>query len=194
MKKPAGKLYGYTFGGLQRALKDKITEWTKDGPELKCVNGETPPKIALVPPYVYIGYIPSNLLSPEGMSNPPVVPSILIDAHSAKTTVIPQGEIMVDVRILISVWDDSPDYLGNEDNKLLMEKIFLKMLRERDPFAGEYEMTGDISCKVVPAGRSNYFVSIIDATYNLGPAPDDSDNINLDLDVYTDGNAFTFGR
>jgi hypothetical protein len=175
--------YGWTTEALERCLSDNITDWVKEE-RYKCPNPSPQAGYLLIAPQVYVQEVPSNLVSPEGVFNPPIVPSIVIEAHAGEVELHPLGEYLVSVRLMISLWDDAPDFSGTLDCRHLTEMLYLKLLRYR-VLADRYELTGKPTWKKVVSGRDPYFIRSIDLEYNMGAAPDQSDNVDADLMLYS---------
>jgi hypothetical protein len=174
--------YGWTCEALERALFDHLTFWVKEE-VYKCPNPSPEAGYKLITPRVYVQEAPSNLVSPEGLLNPPLVPSIIVEAHSGELELHPLGEYLISVRLMISLWDDAPDFSGNLDCRHLTEMLYLKLLRYR-VLAQRYELTGKPKWGKIIAGREPYFIRSIDLEYNMGSAPDESDNVEGDTFLY----------
>src|SRR5260221_6571559 len=180
--------YGWTREALERCLSDSIKDWVKEE-RYKCPNPNPQPSPAdpdfkLIAPVVYVQEVPANLVSPEGVFNPPIVPSILVEAHAGEMELHPLSEYLVSVRLMISLWDDDPVSGGTLDCRHLTEMIYLKLLRYR-VLAERYQLTGKPTWKKVVSGRDPYFIRSIDLEYNMGAAPDESDNVEADTLLYT---------
>lgn len=170
--------YGWTARNLQQCLVDHLTELTQY--ELfKCPSGggDFPPTVTMTPPFIYAAYIPASIVSPQGSQDPPIVPSILIELHTGEVTLPRQPNYLIGVRLLISVWDDDPTYQGWMDSQHLTEKVFLYLLKYRS-LSERYNLTGKISWSTIRDNRANYFVSMINMTYDLDMPPDAFDNVD----------------
>jgi hypothetical protein len=167
--------FGWTAGNLQQCLVDNLTFVTKD--ELfKCPDAQDVPVITMTPPYIYAAYIPAGLISPEGSQDPPIVPSILIELHQGEVDLPQRPTYLISVRLLVSLWDDDPAYLGWMDSQHLTEKIFLYLLKERS-LSKRYNLVGKASWQTIRDNRANYYISVINLTYDMDMPPDASDNI-----------------
>jgi hypothetical protein len=181
--------YADTVEGLERALIDSITLWTKDK-LYKCPSQDPSDEnnyvVSLIPPAIYAGYIPSALLSPNGELNPPDVPSVLVEGISGRLGISELSraaarviEYEVEVRIVVTLWDDAEDFSGYAEHKYLKEMLFLNLLKFR-LLQGHFEMTGQAEWKNIASGHNNYFISEITLTYKMGMAPDESDDVELE--------------
>src|SRR6266481_5493337 len=194
-----GKMwYADTTEGLERALIDSITGWTKDKVYKSPSQDPNDPNnylVNLIPPAVYAGYIPAALLSPNGELDPPSAPSVLIEGMTGRVGIgelsragMRAEEYEIDVRIVITLWDDAEDYTGYADHRYLKEMIFLNLVKFR-LLQGRFEMTREAEWKNVASGHNNYFISEITVTYKMGMAPDESD----DVEIEARDNNFLFG-
>jgi hypothetical protein len=194
-----GKMwYADTTEGLERALIDSITLWTKDKVyKSPCQDPNDPNSylVNLIAPVIYAGYIPAALLSPNGELNPPSAPSVLIEGITGRVEIGELGraamrvtEYEVEVRIVITLWDDAEDYTGYADHRYLKEMLFLNLVKFR-LLQGRFEMTQQAEWKNVASGHNNYFISEITLTYKMGCAPNESD----DVEIESRDNAFLFG-
>jgi hypothetical protein len=172
--------YGWTAEALERCLVDHLTLWVADE-RFKCPDGNN--NVAMTAPFIYAGFIPQALLSPEGVGDPPIVPSILIEPHMGEADISPRSPYIISVSLLISLWDDDPTYAGNKDARRLTEKLYLYLLRNRLSLAERYDLKGKPTWKQLKNQRSNYFSYLIELTYDLGESPDDSDDQNADVAV-----------
>lgn len=177
--------YSDNTEGLERALIDSITEWIGDkvykAPKQN-PNDPDVPLIDLIIPAVYAGYVPGNILSPEGILDPPSVPSVLIEGHTGKVLIGHQEyEYEVEVRIVISLWDDAVDYTGYSDARYLKEMIYFKLLQRR-LLQDKYEMIKEARWSNIASGHNNYFISVIETSYKMGIVPDDSASVDADID------------
>lgn len=177
--------------GLERALVDSITAWIGDK-VYKCPsedpNDPDGALVSLIVPPVYAGYVPTALLSPDGVLTPPSAPSVLVEGHSGKLEIgAREEEYEVEVRIVITLWDDDPTFAAYSDARYLKEMLFFKLLQFR-LLQGKYEMVRLAEWKNIATGHNNYFISVIETTYKLGPAPD----LSADVDADIDDNDFLF--
>jgi hypothetical protein len=130
---------------------------------------------------VYAGYVPSQILSPDGVLDPPNVPSVLIEGHSGRAEIgQKEFEYQIQVRIIVSLWDDAPDYSGYSDARYLKEMIYFKLLQCR-LLQDKYEMVELAEWKNIASGHNNYFISIIETTYKMGIVPDASASVDADI-------------
>jgi hypothetical protein len=191
--------YSDTVEGLERALVDAITGWTSDKVykfPYQDPEDENNYLVKLIPCAIYAGYIPSNLLSANGELDPPSVPSVLVEGILGRAeigelsrTEMRVSEYEVDVRIVISLWDDAEDFSGYADHRYLKEMLFFNLLKFR-LLQGRFEMTRQAEWRNVASGHNDYFISEITLTYKCGVAPDESDDVELEAR----DRAFLFGN
>jgi hypothetical protein len=176
--------YSDDVEGLERALVDSITAWIGDKTYKSPATDPNDPDGVLVnyiTPPVYAGYIPSSLLSPDGLLDPPSAPSVLVEGVSGKLELgSKEGEYEIAVKIVVTLWDDAPDFSGYSDAKYLKEMIYFKLLQFR-LLQEKYEMTGTTEWKNVASGHNNYFVTTIEMSYKMGPPPDSSSSVDADI-------------
>jgi hypothetical protein len=185
-----GKMwYSDTCQGLETALVDSITSWIGDKVyKSPSVDPNDPDGVIvnLIVPVVYAGYVPSQLLSPDGIRDPPSAPSVLVEAHSGRVMITGRYEARheeyeVSARVVITLWDDAPDYTGYQDHRYLKEMLYFKLLQFRT-LQERFLLGGTAEWKNIACGHNNYFISVIELDYRLGAPPDASDSVDIDIE------------
>jgi len=184
--------YSDTARGLETALVDLLTTWIGDRIYKSPVEDPNDPDgvvTNLIIPPVYAGYVPSNLLSPNGELDPPSAPSVLIEAHSARVQIGGQAaerreEYEIAVRIVVTLWDDDPTFSAYADARDFKETLYFKLLQNR-VLAGRYPLCNAAEWKNIATGHNNYFISIIELEYQVNTPPDAYDNIADEADENT---------
>jgi hypothetical protein len=176
--------YSDDVEGLERALVDSIKAWIGDKTYKSPATDPSDPEgvlVNLIVPPVYAGYIPSSLLSPDGLLDPPSAPSVLVEGISGKLELgAKEDEYSISVRIVVTLWDDAPDFGGYSDARYLKEMLYFKLLQFR-LLAEKYEMHGTAEWRNVASGHNNYFVTTIETSYKMGPPPDSSSSVDADI-------------
>lgn len=191
--------YSDTVEGLERALVDSLTTWTGEKVYKQPLQNPADTNsylVKLIPPAIYAGYIPSNLLSPNGELDPPSVPSVLVEGVLGRAEIAELSrtearvsEYEIDVRIVVSLWDDAEDFGGYTDHRYLKEMLFFNLLKFR-LLQGRFELTRQAEWRNIASGHNHYFISEITLTYKCGVPPDESDDVELEAR----DRAFLFGN
>lgn len=180
--------YSDTAQGLEQALVDSIKGWIGDKVyKSPSVDPNDPDGVIVnyIVPVIYAGYVPSQLLSPEGTFDPPSAPSILVEAHAGRVMITGRYEARheeyeVSARVVVTLWDDAEDYTGYQDARYLKEMIYLKLLQFRT-LQERFLMAGTAEWKNIASGHNNYFITVIELDYRLGSPPDASDDTDIDI-------------
>jgi hypothetical protein len=126
-------------------------------------------------PVVYSQFIPSDVASQQGATLTQVTPSVLVRVKEGTADLIARKYHM-SFTLILSVWDDAPDYGGSQDLDTLMDTLMQALMRAKN-VGKRFRLDGDLDFEFEENDdRKSDFTGTIKGKMYAGITPDETDS------------------